>query len=92
MSQNALNPGLSALPLIGDERITYEDVLRGRDRLKVFKTRAGCRERPDCANSGHSPRAWRVDQNPCFSLRLPPHELRKSRMATSGYIAFRRGR
>jgi Mn2+/Fe2+ NRAMP family transporter len=40
MSQNALNPGLSALPLSGDDRITYEDVLRGRDRLKVLKTRA----------------------------------------------------
>jgi Mn2+/Fe2+ NRAMP family transporter len=40
MSQNALNPGLSTLPLIGDERITCEDVLRGRDRLKVLKTRA----------------------------------------------------
>jgi Mn2+/Fe2+ NRAMP family transporter len=40
MSQNVLNPGLSALPRSGDDRITYEDVLRGRDRLKVLKTRA----------------------------------------------------
>ena len=40
MSQNALNSGLSVLPLSGDERITYEDVLRGHDRLKVLKMRA----------------------------------------------------
>jgi Mn2+/Fe2+ NRAMP family transporter len=35
-----MNSGLTAPPFRGDERITYEDVLRGRDRLKVLKTRA----------------------------------------------------
>ncbi len=40
MSDNALNLGLSAVPSGGDERITYEDVLRAQDRLKVLKSRA----------------------------------------------------
>src|SRR6202521_4792960 len=40
MSENTMNSGLTAPPFSGDERITYEDVLRGRDRLKVLKTRA----------------------------------------------------
>ncbi len=40
MTEKALNLGLSAVPGVGDNRITYEDVLRARDRLKVIKTRA----------------------------------------------------
>ena len=40
MSENGAKTGINALPLRGDERITYEDVLRGRDRLEVLKTRA----------------------------------------------------
>jgi hypothetical protein len=40
MTENALNLGLSGVPGVADERITYEDVLRARDRLKVLKTRA----------------------------------------------------
>jgi len=40
MTENALNLGLSAVPGVADDRITYEDVLRARDRLKVVKTRA----------------------------------------------------
>ena len=40
MSENALNLGLSALPGDAEERITHEDVLRARDRLKILKTRA----------------------------------------------------
>ena len=40
MSENGAKMGINALPLRGDERITYEDVLRGRDRLEVLKTRA----------------------------------------------------
>ena len=40
MTENVLNLGLSGAPGVGDERITYEDVLRARDRLKVLKTRA----------------------------------------------------
>jgi Mn2+/Fe2+ NRAMP family transporter len=40
VSENALNPGISALPGSLEERVTYEDVLRARDRLKVLKTRA----------------------------------------------------
>ena len=40
MSENALNLGLSALPGSAEERVTHEDVLRARDRLKILKTRA----------------------------------------------------
>ena len=40
MGENALNLGLSALPGDAEERITHEDVLRARDRLKIIKTRA----------------------------------------------------
>ncbi len=40
MSENTLNLGFSAPSGSGDERITYEDVLRGQDRLKVLKSRA----------------------------------------------------
>jgi Mn2+/Fe2+ NRAMP family transporter len=40
MTENVVNSGIAALPLRDDERITYEDVLRGHDRLKVLKTRA----------------------------------------------------
>ena len=40
MSDNALRLGRSAAPLGADERITYEDVLRAQDRLKVLKSRA----------------------------------------------------
>ncbi len=40
MTENVVNSGIDALALRGDERITYEDVLRGHDRLKVLKTRA----------------------------------------------------
>jgi len=40
VSENALNLGLSALPGDAEERITHEDVLRARDRLKIIKTRA----------------------------------------------------
>jgi Mn2+/Fe2+ NRAMP family transporter len=40
VSENALNLGPSALPGDAEERITHEDVLRARDRLKIIKTRA----------------------------------------------------
>ena len=40
MSENALNLGLSVLPGSAEERVTHEDVLRARDRLKILKTRA----------------------------------------------------
>jgi Mn2+/Fe2+ NRAMP family transporter len=40
VGENALNLGLSALPGDAEERITHEDVLRARDRLKIIKTRA----------------------------------------------------
>jgi len=40
VSENALNLGLSALPGDAEERITHEDILRARDRLKIIKTRA----------------------------------------------------
>lgn len=40
MSDNAVRLGRSAAPLGDDERITYEDVLRAQDRLKVLKSRA----------------------------------------------------
>jgi Mn2+/Fe2+ NRAMP family transporter len=40
VSENTLNLGFSAPSGSGDERITYEDVLRGQDRLKVLKSRA----------------------------------------------------
>jgi len=40
VSENTLNFGFSALCANGDGRITYEDVLRGQDRLKVLKSRA----------------------------------------------------
>jgi Mn2+/Fe2+ NRAMP family transporter len=40
VSQNALNPGFSAFPESANVSVTYEDVLRGRDRLKILKTRA----------------------------------------------------
>ena len=40
MSENALNLGLSVLPGSAEERVTHEDVLRSRDRLKILKTRA----------------------------------------------------
>jgi Mn2+/Fe2+ NRAMP family transporter len=40
VSENALNLGLSAHPGSVEERVTHEDVLRARDRLKVLKTRA----------------------------------------------------
>ena len=40
MSENTLNLGYSAPAASGEGRITYEDVLRGQDRLKVLKTRA----------------------------------------------------
>ncbi len=40
MSENTLNLGFSAPSAGGDERITYEDVLRAQDRLKVLKSRA----------------------------------------------------
>jgi Mn2+/Fe2+ NRAMP family transporter len=40
VSENALNLGLSALPGSAEERVTHEDVLRARDRLKILKTRA----------------------------------------------------
>lgn len=40
MSDNAVRLGRSAAPLGVDERITYEDVLRAQDRLKVLKSRA----------------------------------------------------
>jgi len=40
VSENALNLGFSALPGSPEERLTYEDVLRARDRQKILKTRA----------------------------------------------------
>jgi Mn2+/Fe2+ NRAMP family transporter len=41
VSENALNVGFSELPGSSmEERVTYEDVLRAGDRLKVLKTRA----------------------------------------------------
>jgi Mn2+/Fe2+ NRAMP family transporter len=40
VSENALNLGFPALSGSAQERVTNEDVLRGRDRLKVLKTRA----------------------------------------------------
>jgi Mn2+/Fe2+ NRAMP family transporter len=40
VSENALNLGLSVLPGSAEERVTQEDVLRARDRLKILKTRA----------------------------------------------------
>jgi Mn2+/Fe2+ NRAMP family transporter len=40
VSENALNLGLSVLPGSAEERVTHEDVLRARDRLKILKTRA----------------------------------------------------
>src|SRR5580692_1871186 len=40
MGQDALNLGFSALPDRAEERVSREDVLRARDRLKVLKSRA----------------------------------------------------
>jgi Mn2+/Fe2+ NRAMP family transporter len=40
VSDNALNLGFSALSGGARERVTHEDLLRARDRLKVLKTRA----------------------------------------------------
>ena len=40
MSENTLNLGFSGLSASAEGLITYEDVLRAQDRLKVLKTRA----------------------------------------------------
>jgi Mn2+/Fe2+ NRAMP family transporter len=40
VGENTLNLGLSVLPGGAGERVTREDVLRARDRLKILKTRA----------------------------------------------------
>src|SRR6202453_4248553 len=40
LSENVLDLGLSALSGRADPRLTHEDVLRARDRLKVLKARA----------------------------------------------------
>ena len=40
MSQNAVNLGFSVLSEGAEQAVTFEDVLRARDRLKVLRTRA----------------------------------------------------
>ena len=40
VSENALNLGFSPPAGSAEERLTCEDVLRARDRLKILKTRA----------------------------------------------------
>ncbi|MGO9773327.1 MAG: hypothetical protein ACLPSW_28035, partial [Roseiarcus sp.] len=40
MSESTMNFGFSRPSASAKERITYEDVLRARDRLKVLETRA----------------------------------------------------
>jgi Mn2+/Fe2+ NRAMP family transporter len=43
VSDNALNPGFATPPEMAGGRVTFEDVLRGRDRLQILKTRAAHR-------------------------------------------------